>query len=136
VGLGLLLGLVAIALSRPVAGWFSDDAEVVALLSTSLVWVGLIQPVNAVAFALDGVLVGAGDQRFLAVAMVGSAVVLAAGAPLVGATDELWALWALLAVFMGSRALVLGLRYRGDRWLQVGELLIHRPRPADRRPRP
>ena len=40
-----------------------------------------LQPVNGVVFALDGVLIGAGDMRFLAVAMVGAAVVFVPLAP-------------------------------------------------------
>ncbi|MCZ7631039.1 MAG: hypothetical protein M5U19_19235 [Microthrixaceae bacterium] len=32
----------------------------------------------------------------------------------------LWSLWLLLGAFMASRVVVLGLRYRTDRWMHVG----------------
>ena len=35
----------------------------------------LMQPIGALVFALDGILIGAGDTRFLALAMVGAAAV-------------------------------------------------------------
>jgi Na+-driven multidrug efflux pump len=120
VGLGCLLGLLTVALAPVVSGWFSNEAEVVALLSSSLVLVGLIQPVAGVAYALDGILVGAADQRFLAVAMLGSSAVLGLGALVVAPLDDLWPLWLLLAVFMVTRVLFLGLRYRGSRWIHTG----------------
>jgi Na+-driven multidrug efflux pump len=48
---------------------FSDDEQVVRVAASLLVWVAVLQPVNAVVFVLDGVLIGAGDLRFLAWAM-------------------------------------------------------------------
>jgi putative MATE family efflux protein len=123
VGAGLGVGLLTAILATPIASWFAQDAEVRSLLSMSLVWVGLSQPVNAVAFALDGVLVGAGDQRFLAGAMVASSLVLAAGALLLGAPSRpLWALWLLVVLFMATRVVLLGNRYRGTAWERTGPL--------------
>ncbi len=119
-GLGILLGALSIAGSSTVAGWFSEDAEVISLLSTSLVLVGLIQPFAGLAYALDGILVGAADQRFLALAMLGSLGVLGAGAFAVAPLEDLWPLWILLAVFMGTRVVFLGVRYRGSRWMHMG----------------
>lgn len=121
VGAGAVLGLLTAALSTPIASWFAEDPEVHALLTTSLVWVGLSQPVNGVAFALDGVLVGAGDQRFLAVAMVASSLLLGAGALVLGRADQpLWMLWLLVVGFMASRVALLGSRYRGAAWERTG----------------
>jgi len=118
---GVVVGGLTVVLAGPIGRLFTDDPAVLALLTTSLVWVGCIQPVNGAAFALDGILVGAGDQKFLAAAMLVSLAVLAAGAPLVaGSTVGLWALWVLLAVFMGTRVVLLGVRYLGDRWERVG----------------
>ena len=123
VALGGALGLATMALATTIGGWFTDDPAVLALLTSSLVWVGVTQPLNGVAFALDGILVGAGDQRFLAGAMLVSTAVLAAGAPFVVRSDTgLWTLWALLAVFMATRVVLLGVRYRGNRWERTGAL--------------
>ena len=74
---------------------------------------------------LDGVLIGAGDGRYLA---WGGIVVLAVFAPLallavqVGDAEAglLW-LWAAFGVgFIGSRAVVLLRRARGTAWMVTG----------------
>ncbi len=120
IGAGVLLG-AATALAAPlIAGVFTDDPDVVPILVASLVWVGALQPLNGVAFALDGILVGAGDQRYLAAAMLVSLAVVASGALVVARPSfGLWSLWALLGAFMASRVVVLGIRYRTDRWEHV-----------------
>ena len=121
VGSGVLLGAACAVTSPLIASVFTDDPAVRTLLVMSLVWVGATQPLNGVAFALDGILVGAGDQRFLAVAMSISLAVVAAAAVLVARPSVgLWGLWAVLAVFMGSRVGVLGVRYRSGRWQHMG----------------
>ncbi len=122
-GLGMGLGATTWLLSGTVASWFSDDPAVIPLLTASLMMVGLIQPIGGVAYALDGILVGAADQRFLAVAMVGSLGILAAGAVVVSRLDDLWPLWALIGVFMASRVIFLGGRYRGNKWLHTGSAM-------------
>ncbi len=120
-GSGAVLGLLCAALSPAIASLFTDDEAVRTLLVASLVWVGATQPVNGIAFALDGILVGAGDQRYLAGAMLVSLAVVALGGLVVARPEVgLWGLWVLLAAFMASRVLVLGLRYRSGRWLHVG----------------
>jgi putative MATE family efflux protein len=119
---GGVVFMVVIVLLRPVLPQlFSDDAEVVAQAGFLLWFVALLQPVNAVAFVLDGVLIGASDVRFLAWAMLGAAVVFgaAAGAVLVLAAGIGW-LWASIGLLMVVRAVSLGFRYRGDTWLVVG----------------
>ena len=56
----------------------------------------------------DGVLVGARDQRFLAIAMVGSLAVLAAcGAAVAWSSTGLWGVWLTVVVFIASRVAVL-----------------------------
>lgn len=121
VALGAVLGLLTVVLRGPIAALFTDQAAVEPLLVASLVWVGLSQPVNGVAYALDGVLVGAGDQRFLAWAMVGSLGVLVAGGVLTTVADTgLWGLWLALSVFMASRVVLLGRRYLTPHWVRTG----------------
>lgn len=121
VGSGVLLGAACAVTSPLIASVFTDDPAVRTLLVMSLVWVGATQPLNGVAFALDGILVGAGDQRFLAVAMsISLAVVAAAAVAVARPSVGLWGLWAVLAVFMGSRVGVLGVRYRSGRWQHMG----------------
>src|SRR5690606_34934393 len=67
------LAVVVAATSPWVGALFTPDPDVARLVGFLLLWVALLQPVGAIAFVLDGVLIGAGDQRFLARAMAGAA---------------------------------------------------------------
>jgi putative MATE family efflux protein len=130
---GLLSGVVTgigLAAAAPVLGaLFTGDPEVRDLLWPVLLTAALFQPVAGVVFVLDGVLIGAGDGRYLA---WGGVAVLAVFAPLVWlalrvatGTDApgpalVW-LWTAFGVgFIGSRAVVLVHRARGGRWLITG----------------
>jgi len=77
-----------------------------------------------VVFALDGILIGAGDTRFLAWAMLAA---LAVFVPLALLADDLRALWAALVALMAVRLLTAGARFSGRRWLVLGA-----PAPAPR----
>lgn len=123
---GAVIGLL-LAASSPILGRvFSSDAEVLTILPPSLLVLGLSLPLGGFVFVLDGVLMGAGDVRYLAwTSLVNLAVYL----PVLWAVTVLVptgtiALVALTAaftvVFMAARALTLGLRARGDRWLRLG----------------
>ncbi|MEZ5381855.1 MAG: MATE family efflux transporter [Microthrixaceae bacterium] len=117
----LVLGLATIAGHRLIAGRFSTDPAVVAAIAGALLWVGAGQPVAGPAFAYDGVLVGAGDLRFLAVAMLAVAATFAVGAALTVATGAgLWALWATLTVAMVVRTAVMSWRFRSGAWVRTG----------------
>lgn len=118
---GALLGLL-LAVSAPL--WvpvFSADPAVRSLLVTVLLVQAVLQPVNGVVFVLDGVLIGAGDGRYLAGAGVLTMLVflpaawwvLVSGAGLV-------ALWTALGLFMAARLAVLGSRARGSAWMVTG----------------
>ncbi|MGI9120175.1 MAG: MATE family efflux transporter [Acidimicrobiales bacterium] len=100
---------------------FTGDPDVVALAGFVLVFVAALQPVNAVVFVLDGVLIGAGDMRYLAWAMAGAAVVFvpAAGAVLALGWGIGW-LWACLGLLMVTRAAALGWRFAGGAWAVEG----------------
>ena len=74
-------------------------------------------PVAAVVFALDGILIGAGDTRYLAAAMVVAAIVFL---PLVLSADTVAAVWAALDVLMLARLATLGGRFTRRRWALVG----------------
>jgi putative MATE family efflux protein len=118
---GVLLGALVLALRTVLPHLFSADPAVVELAAFTLAWVAMLQPVNAVAFVLDGVLIGAGDMRFLAWAMAGAAAVFVPAAAAVAATGAgIGWLWAALGLLMLTRAVTLGARFAGDRWLVVG----------------
>ncbi|MFF4415968.1 MATE family efflux transporter [Streptosporangium sp. NPDC001559] len=121
VGSGVVLGLLVLAARPFVPGVFDADPQVTEHLLGPLLVVALLQPVAGVVFVLDGVLIGAGDQRYLAWAglwttlaylPVALAVVLSGGG--------LVMLWLALGVWMGARFLALGLRARGGAWLVIG----------------
>jgi putative MATE family efflux protein len=121
VGLGALIGVLVAVLRIVLPQLFTDDAEVLALASFLLVWVAALQPVNAVAFVLDGVLIGAGDMRFLAEAMIVAAAVFIPAALLVLALDAgIGWLWASLGLLMATRASTLLARFASDRWIVLG----------------
>jgi putative MATE family efflux protein len=114
---GVLACIVLLAVSGVLPALFTPDVDVRAATTTSILWIAAMQPVAAVAYGLDGILIGAGDLRYLAVAMAGAAAGFIALAGVVVATGpELWALWAALFGFMAMRAVLLGVRFLGGGW--------------------
>jgi putative MATE family efflux protein len=119
--LGLTAGVLVVVLSGALPLVFTEDPAVRDLTGFVLLWVAVLQPINGVVFALDGLLIGAGDQRYLAWSMV---MALACFAPAAGAVLVLdlgigW-LWAALGVLMAARLATLLVRWRGDRWAVPG----------------
>jgi putative MATE family efflux protein len=118
---------VALALASPVLGpLFTSDADVRHRLMTVLLIAALGQPLAGVVFVLDGVLIGAGDGRYLA---WGGVIVLAAYAPVALAAvwlgGGLLAVWlAFSLVFLGARFVILTTRARGERWLVTGAATV------------
>ncbi len=130
IGGGVLVGLI-VALSGPLlAPLFSADPRVQAAVIAALIVVGVGQPVSGYVFVLDGVLIGAGDARWLAggmaLVLLGylpvvallrlNADALAARGPVVATS----ALWLGFTAFMLIRAVMLRVRERGDAWLVTG----------------
>jgi len=103
---------------------FTDDPAVRALLGSVLAVAAAGQPVGGVVFALDGVLIGAGDAPYLARAGVVTLVCFAPLALVVLATDAgLVPLWWAFNAYLVARLLTLVPRWRGDRWLVTGAAL-------------
>jgi putative MATE family efflux protein len=104
VGFGVACGVLIVLLRPVLPQLFSDDPAVVALSGFLLWFVAAMQPVNAIVFVLDGILIGAGDQGFLARAMVGAAIVFVVGAAaVIGFGLGIGWLWATLTAFMLAR---------------------------------
>ena len=119
---GVVTGAVLAATSPVLGPLFTPDADVRELLVPVLLVAALAQPVAGVVFVLDGVLIGAGDGRYLAWVGLLVLVVFAPAAWLaVTAGGSLVWLWVAFCVaFMGSRAVVLVSRARGDGWMRLG----------------
>lgn len=121
-GSGIVLGIALAACAPFIGHLFTNDQDVIALLVPVLLVAALGQPLAGVVFVLDGVLIGAGDGRYLARAGL---LVLAVHAPAVllatWLTGSLVAVWVVLSfVFMGARGAVLLTRARGEAWLHAG----------------
>ena len=126
VGAGVVFGVLLLAGRALLAPLFSPEQEVQTALVAVLVVVALAQPLAGWVFVLDGVLIGAGDGGYLAVAGLWTLLAflplagLVLAAPVTGTVGLVW-LWVTFAGgFMLARAVTLGLRARGDAWLVLG----------------
>ena len=118
---GVMTGAVVLAVSPVLPMVFTSDSAVVALAAFLLLHVALSQPAAGVVFTLDGVLIGAGDLRFLAVSMIGAGAVLVAGGMLVVATGVgIGWLWATLHAWMATRLVLTLWRFTTTAWQITG----------------
>ncbi|WP_405693395.1 MATE family efflux transporter [Streptomyces sp. NBC_01185] len=118
---GVALGAL-IVLARPLfVPLFTSDTSVQDTLLPALLVVALSQPISGVVFVLDGVLMGAGDGRYLAWAMVLTLAVFAPAALLVPRFGGgLTALWGAMTLMMTVRLITLWVRTRSGRWIVTG----------------
>ena len=118
---GTGFSVVLLAIRPLLPGLFGVAPDVRRLLLAVLLVVIVQQPVAGVVFVLDGVLIGAGDQDYLAVAGLAALVAfVAAAAAVVTTSAGLVALWLAYCVWMLARFATLTLRVRGTRWLVTG----------------
>ncbi|MEV5953426.1 MATE family efflux transporter [Streptomyces sp. NPDC051987] len=118
---GAALGLLVIAARPLFLPLFTGDPGVKDAALPALLIVAFSQPVSGVVFVLDGVLMGAGDGRYLAGAMVLTLVVFTPVALLVPTFGgDLTALWGAMTLMMTVRMLTLWLRARSGRWMVTG----------------
>jgi putative MATE family efflux protein len=104
VGLGVVIAVTSPLLPRV----FSEDPEVVDRATIGLLWLAALIIPGAIAFAHDGILIGAGDYRFLGLAAVGYLVAVVPIGAVTLASPELGiaGIWAGLLVWMVLRATV------------------------------
>ncbi|ANS79321.1 DNA-damage-inducible protein F [Serinicoccus hydrothermalis] len=122
---GVILAVLIVALHRVIPLGFSQDPDVRSALAAALLVVAVGQPIAGIAFILDGVLIGAGDTRWLAWAQVAATVaylpmVLAVRLSGAEGTAGLVWLWIAFTGFMTVRSVLMWLRARGDAWMVVG----------------
>ena len=62
---GVVFGAIILAGWRIIPRLFTSDADVIDATGSAWLWFGLMQPFAGVVFAIDGILVGAGDTAFM-----------------------------------------------------------------------
>ncbi|GIE27253.1 MATE family efflux transporter [Actinoplanes italicus] len=114
--------VLAAAGASVVPGWFTPDPAVHAQAAIVWPWFVALLPFAGIVYALDGVLIGAGDVAFLRTLTVLSA--------LLGFLPAIWlayafdlglgGVWAGLGLFTLARFVGLLLRWRSPRWAVTG----------------
>ena len=123
---GVVVGGVIAACSGVIGLLFTGDAQIAALIQPALIVLAIAQPLCGAVFVLDGVLMGAGDGRYLAivgalnlVVFLPVLVVLAILRP-DGAWGLVWISLAFFGVYMLARLAGLAWRVRGSSWMTAG----------------
>lgn len=124
---GVFTGVLLFATSWVFPMLFTPNAEIQQLTTIGLWILALSQPLCGLVFVLDGVLIGAGDAKYLGIAgMVNLVLYL----PMLWAVQHysadpqaaiLW-IWVAFAIgYMLARTLTLGVRARGNAWMRLGQ---------------
>ncbi len=119
---GVAFGALMLALIDLLPRAFTSDPEVLERLREIWLLFALMQPANGAVFALDGILIGAGDTRFLmwgmlfATAGVFLPLTLAALALDLGIVG----VWCAIVGLIAARLAVLVWRFAGRRWVVTG----------------
>jgi putative MATE family efflux protein len=121
VAAGALFAVSFLALGDTIPKLFTGDPAVIHFAHEIWPLFALMMPLNGAVFALDGILIGAGDTRFLMWGMIAAAAVYIPVALL-----ALWEDWGILGVWWGLlgliavRLLTCGARFIGSRWALTG----------------
>jgi len=123
---GVVVGALIAALSGVLGIVFTGDPSIAALVQPALLILAVAQPIAGVVFVLDGVLMGANDARYLAIAgglnllpFLPALWVIAA----TGVDDTAGLVWlsvAFFGVYLLARLATLGWRVRSGRWVTAG----------------
>jgi len=122
---GVIVGAIIAALSGVIGILFTGDAVVAALVQPALLVLAIAQPIAGVVFVLDGVLMGANDVKYLAIAGGLNLVPflptlwIIATIGVTGSTGLIWLAVAFFGVYLLARLATLGWRVRSGRWVAV-----------------
>jgi putative MATE family efflux protein len=121
VAVGAVFAIVLAPLFHALPRAFTGDPRV--LHQAALLWpfLAAMQPLGAAVFALDGILIGAGDTRYLMWSMLAASALFVTLAAFALAFD--WGVigvWAALDVLIAARLALLGPRFARRRWAVVG----------------
>ncbi len=125
---GIVIGVGMIVFGLAAPALFSTSVPVQRLIMVGMLVVGVTLPLSGWMWAIDGILIGAGDYRYLAVTCIVTACVYLPGLVGVGMlcgrsdtmsdTVRMAVLWgSVTLVFIGIRATFNGVRVRGGDWL-------------------
>ncbi|KQZ24051.1 MATE family efflux transporter [Microbacterium sp. Root553] len=123
---GVIVGALIAVLSGVLGIVFTGDPDIAALVQPALLILAVAQPIAGVVFVLDGVLMGANDARYLALAGVLNllpflpALWIIAATGVDGAPGLIWLAVAFFGVYLLARLGTLGWRVRSGRWLTAG----------------
>jgi putative MATE family efflux protein len=122
VAAGLVFAVMMLALIEVLPHAFTSDERVVDEVQKIWPLFALMQPANAAVFALDGILIGAGDTRFLMWGMLFASVGVFVPIALGSLALELGivGVWCGLVALILARLATCGWRFRGRRWAIVG----------------
>jgi putative MATE family efflux protein len=118
---GLLFAAVMLALKGVLPYAFTSDETVVERAQAIWLLFALMQPLNGAVFALDGILIGAGDGRFLMWSMVAAFATCSLVSLVALAFD--WGIvgvWSALFVLICVRLGMMLWRFQSRRWLVTG----------------
>jgi MATE family, multidrug efflux pump len=121
VGIGAAFSIVLFPLAHLVPRAFTGDRAVLHQAAALWPYFVLMQPLGGAAFALDGILIGASDTRYLMWSMLAASAVFITLASLALAFD--WGIvgvWVALDVLIAARLAFLGVRFAGRRWAVTG----------------
>ncbi|MDJ1114233.1 MATE family efflux transporter [Microbacterium dauci] len=123
---GVIVGALIAAGSGAIGLVFTGDPALAALIQPALLVLAIAQPICGIVFVLDGVLMGAGDAKYLAIAgglnlvpYLPALLIVSLVMP-TGATGLAWLAVCFFGVYMLARLVTLGLRVRRSEWLTVG----------------
>ena len=129
---GCLFAALLLGLAGVVPQAFTDDPAVIERARAIWTMLAFMQPAAAVVFALDGILIGAGDTRYLAGSMLLAGLCVYVPIALLALALD-WGMtgvWAGLLALVGVRLLTLGVRFANRRWAITGAA-ITRPGRAE-----
>jgi putative MATE family efflux protein len=119
---GAAFGLVMLALIDVIPRAFTSDPDVIDRAKEIWPLFALMQPANGAVFALDGILIGAGDTRFLMYAMLAASFGFYVPVTLLALALD-WGIvgvWAGLVGLIAVRLATCAWRFRSRRWALVG----------------
>jgi Na+-driven multidrug efflux pump len=120
-GTGLLIAALLLAARDLLLPLFTGDPAVLAQAEVVWWFLAAMQPLAGVVFALDGVLMGAGDVGYLRTLTIGSAVAGFLPLSLLAAPLGLGlaGVWTGLVLFIALRLVGMLVRVAGERWLEA-----------------